>query len=480
MTRHRIAFLFIISLAALTAFCTFVGASQQPNIIFILADDMGYGDVGFNGQKKIQTPHLDRLAADGVNMTSFYSGSPVCGPSRATLMYGQHTGHCPIRRNPAWTKSGKVPQLGVGDLILPKVLKQAGYQTAVFGKWALNDDLKSNIGHPLKQGFDEFYGFNTHGEAHWHWPSFVWDGEKKVWLDRGEKNGNWNNKHDYADDLFHEKAIDYIERKAGEGPFFAYINYTIPHKGFSVPAKSREPYESLGWEPLSKNRDYYRNDPDVHTAFAGMISHFDAYVGDIRATLEAQGIAENTLIIFTSDNGHEMKSDFFDSNGIFKGGKRDLYEGGVRMPTAIAWPSKIQPGSVIDQPFAFWDVLPTLAEVAGAPPAESVDGISFLPSLLGQDSEQTHHEYLYWEFGEKNGPMQSVRFGKWKAIRFWNMDTSDFDAPQLYDLDQDPGEAMDLAANRPEVVSRALKYITGARTEHPEFPLAFVPKASHK
>lgn len=455
--------------------------AELPNIIFVLADDMGYADVGFNGQTKINTPHLDRLAADGARLSSFYSGSPVCGPSRATLMYGQHTGHCPIRRNPAWTASGKVPVLGADDVILPKELKRAGYHTAVFGKWALNDNLKSNVGHPLKQGFDEFYGFNTHGEAHWHWPDFIWDGTQKVWLGRGKGSGaNWSEKYDYADDLFHEKAIDYIERRAAAGPFFLYLNYTIPHKGFSVPEESRKPYEELGWPKTPKDRDYYRNDPDILTAFAGMISHLDNYVGEIRAKLVEQGIDENTLIFFTSDNGHEMKNDFFNSNGEFRGMKRELYEGGIRMPTALAWPGVIKPGTVIEDAFAFWDVLPTLCDIAGITPEAETDGLSFYPALKGEEAVQQHHDYLYWEFGEKDGPMQALRFGKWKAIRLWDIERSQFKPLELYNIEINRGEDDDVSSAYPEVVSQALEYLEDVRTEHPEYPLELIKKHSNK
>ena len=308
---------------------------SKPNIVIILADDLGYGDVGFNGQVKFKTPNIDKMTRDGVRMANFYSGAPVCGPSRAALMYGQHTGHNPIRRNPGWTASGKGPQMGVDDIIIPKELKRAGYTTAVIGKWALNDDLKSNTGHPLKQGFDLFYGFNTHGEAHEHWPDFIWDGETKVILNKGIKGGNWTNKYAYADDLFQKKALDYIEQQDAKTPFFMYLNFTIPHKGYSVPQESRLPYENLGW-PKEIKGSGYNNDPDAYSAYAGMISRMDGYVGEIRAKLEALGIAENTLIIFTSDNGHEFSSNFFNSGGGFKGKKRDLFEGGIHAPTAIS------------------------------------------------------------------------------------------------------------------------------------------------
>ena len=445
----------------------------QPNIIFVLADDMGYGDAGFTGQQKIETPNMDQMAADGAIMANFYAGAPVCGPSRATLMYGQHTGHAPIRGNPRWTLSGNAPELAADAKILPKQLKRAGYATAHFGKWGLNEaeNPAEGVGNPLKQGFDEFAGFNTHGEAHFHWPDYVWDGYEKVDWSKGEPGGNWENKYQYADDYFTEKTLDFIDRKAGKQPFFIYLGYTIPHKGYNVPKSSREYYEGRGWPVKKQKSGHYKNDPELHTAYAGMVTHMDAYLKEIREKLAEKGVADNTLIIFTSDNGHEIGSNFFNSGGGLRGKKRSVTDGGIHMPTVVVWPAVIKPGRVIETPLAFWDVLPTFCEMAGVKPAGETDGISFLPALKGDMANQPEHEVMYWEFNEKAGPMQAVRFGDWKAVRTWDYRGKKFKPVQLYNLKDDKGEANNLASAEPEMAKKALQYMINTRTEHPEFPL---------
>jgi len=451
---------------------------NKPNIIFILADDLGYGDVGFNGQDKILTPHLDQMAKEGMVLSHFYAGAPVCGPSRATLMYGQHTGHCSIRGNPRWTKSGKPPEMKADDIILPKELKRAGYSTALFGKWGLNEDLQSNIGHPLKQGFDEFVGFNTHKEAHYHWPDFIWEGYKKVDLSAGEVKGNWNNKLKFADDIFTEKCLDYIDRKAGKETFFIYLAYTIPHKGYTSPEESRKPYESQGWPVIKIKSGHYEMDPETHTAYAGMISRMDSYLGQIRQKLKDKGVDKKTLIIFTSDNGHELSSDFFNSGGGLRGKKRDLTEGGIHMPTVALWPGTTQAGSTNETALAFWDVLPTLCDIVGITSKVQTDGISFLPALKGQKDQQKEHDVLYWEFNESKGPQQAIRFSHWKAIRLWDASDNKMGSIELYDLKKDIAESTNVAAQHPQIVSKALELFVSSRTEHPEFPL--VPKKNTK
>jgi len=450
-------------------------ASERPNIIFILVDDLGWGDVEFNGQSKIKTPALTQMAEEGAVLTDFYAGAPVCGPSRATLLYGQHTGRAPIRGNPRWTVSGQRPVMSADSQVFPKALKKAGYTTAVFGKWAMNEVITNpetgdGEGHPFRQGFDEFVGFNTHLEAHYHWPDYVWDGHEKVMLGE-EKGENWRKKLCYADDLFTEKTLDFIERKAGE-PFFVYLNYTAPHKGYSAPEEHRKPYEELGWPHRRGRVAHYRDDKDVFTAYAGMISSFDEGIGQIRAKLAEKGIAENTLIIFTNDNGDEISSDFFESEGALRGGKRMLTEGGIRMPTVAVWPKVIQPGSKVSHALAFWDVMPTLCEIVGAEPHAECDGISFLPALKGEGDAQKEHEYLYWEFNEKAGPMQALRFGKYKVIRHWNKPKEAMGKIKLYDLSVDLKEKNDIAEQNPEVVAQAVQYFAAARTHHPEWELS--------
>lgn len=443
----------------------------KPNIIYVITDDMGWGDAGFNGQQKIKTPVMDRLAAEGAVLNAYYAGAPVCGPSRATLMTGRHTGHCKVRGNPKWTQHGKPVGLDESDMTLPKELKRAGYANACYGKWGLNDALVRS-GHPLMQGFDEFYGYNTHGEAHFHWPDYLWHNYEKV--DLGGPS-NWEEKKIYSNDLFTDEAEKFIEAHAGKQPFFLYLAYTIPHLGISVPEDSQVPYRELGWPVKKGNMGHYRNDPDMNVSYAGMISRVDGYMERIVQKLKEQKIDRNTLIIFSSDNGHEFDTGFFDSNGIYSGKKRAVHEGGIRMPAFAWWPGSIKPGGQVDHACAFWDVLPTLCELAGVTPSQATDGISFVPALTG--GAQKSHPYLYWEFNEKTGPMQAIRFGNWKAMRHWDFKGEKLGPIKLYDLAKDPAEEKDLAAANPEVMERAETYLKTARTEHPEFPLALLPAA---
>ncbi len=449
----------------------------RPNIILILADDLGFSEVGFNGQKKIRTPHLDAMAEAGALMTNFYAGAPVCGPSRSTLLYGQHTGHAPIRGNPKWTVDGKSPVMRADSTLLPKELKRAGYTTAVFGKWGMNEVITDAAtgdgeGHPFRQGFDEFVGFNTHIEAHFHWPDYVWDGLKKIDLSGGTRGGNWRNKTTYGDKLFTEKTLDFIDRKHGdEKPFFVFLNYTAPHKGYSAPAKDKADYQELGWTTQKGKSGHYRNDADMNTAYAGMITSMDDGIGQIMTKLKELGISQNTLVMFTSDNGPEISWDFFDSFKDFRGGKRSVTDGGIRMPTVVHWPGVIKPGTEIDTPLAFWDLMPTFCELAETTPSGPTDGLSFVPALKGNLKDQHTHDYLYWEFNEKTGPMQALRFMNYKAIRTWNLKANTMGPIQLYDLSADKQERTNLAAAKPEVVQQAHKFFASARTEHPTWPL---------
>jgi arylsulfatase A len=464
LSRLFIAFALILSVAS----------ADRPNVVFILADDMGYGDVGFNGQDKIKTPHLDLLAKNGMIMNGFYAGSTVCGPSRASLMSGRHTGNCKIRGNPRWTKSGKPIDFTTDDITLGTVMSKAGYACGYFGKWALNENISVGSGHPNKHGFEEFWGFNTHREAHYHWPRYVWHNDKKY--DLGGEN-NWKDKKIYADDLFTDKALKFIDRHAGHRPFFVFMGYTIPHLGISSPKSSRKKYEGKGWPSRSLKGSHYHNDPDTNISYASMISHMDDYVGQLVKTLKKNRILNNTLVFFTSDNGHEYDNGFFDSNGVYTGKKRWLKEGGIRVPTMAFWPDKIKPGIKLELPFAFWDIVPTFAELAGAKPPEG-DGISFVPSLKGQKG-QKEHDYLYWEFNERLGPMQAIRFdGNWKAYREWDTKKNNFGAIQIYNLIKDPSEKNNLASTEAKRSAKANDIFSNARTENDEFPL--LPKKNRK
>lgn len=445
-------------------------AKEKPNIIFILADDLGYGEVGFNGQKKIKTPHLDKMAEEGAVFSQFYSGSPVCGPSRASLLYGQHTGHVSIRGNPRWTFDGKKPELEPGAIILPSEMKRLGYATAHFGKWGMNENLESNQGHPLKHGFDEFVGFNTHKEAHYHWPEYVWDGYEKLPLLDGDFKKNFKERIRYADDVFQERALDFIERKADE-PFFMYLCYTIPHKGYTVPYEDSDAYDDLDWPVKPGKKGHYEMDRNMVTAIAGMITRMDRYIGEVRAKLEEKGIADNTLVFFTSDNGHEWMDDFFDSNGPYSGKKRSLHDGGIRMPTVAVWPDVIKGGRKIETPLAFWDVLPTFCDINSDVTRAETDGLSFYPALKGEMDKQQKHKVMYWEFNEKLGPLQAVRMGKWKGYRSWNKKQNRFNLMALYNLDKDQSESNDLAKDYPEIAERVLAYMHSERADNAQFKL---------
>jgi len=452
-------------------------SAPKPNMIYVLVDDMGWGDVGFNGQKKIRTPHIDQLAQEGAVLENFYAASPVCGPSRASLMTGLHQGHCKIRGNPKWSAIGKPIDLDASDTTFPQELQRAGYATACFGKWGLNENMEANTGNPLKQGFDIFWGFNKHGEAHFHWPDYVWHNGEKVDLG-GESN--WMEKKTYADDLFAEKAIKFIEQ-AGERPFFIYLAFTAPHLGISVPEDSQLPYRDRGWPERSMSQTgHYHNDPEGNVSYAGMVSRIDGYMKRLIECLRKQGLDKNTLIIFSSDNGPEYDKGFFDSNGMFTGKKRNVTEGGIRMPGFAYWPGTIRSGTVVEHPCAFWDIYPTFCELAGVEPSVPVDGISMVPALTGHPEKQQTHEYLYWEFNERKGPMQAVRFGKWKAIRLWNMKRSEMGAVQLYDLETDPSEQNNLAKSHPEKADQALRYMHKARREDPAYPLMLLTNALNK
>ena len=443
--------------------------TKQPNIIYILADDLGYGDLGSYGQQKIKTPHLDQLAADGIKFTNHYSGSTVCGPSRASLLTGLHPGHSPIRENPRWTASGTPVELKAEDVTVAEVLKSAGYQTAAIGKWGMADGKEMNLdAMPNQQGFDYFFGYKTHGAAHhYYWHELYKNNEPYVL----EGNDYLNNKGKYTHDLFTEEALKYVEHVDSDKPFFLYLAYTIPHLAMTVPEDSKQQYLNLGWPKRKMNtKGHYRNDPEGNTTYAGMVSRMDRDVGRLLELLEQKGMSDNTLIVFTSDNGHEYDKGFFDSNGEHRGHKRDLYEGGIRTPHLVKWPGKVKAGSETDHISAFWDFMPTACELAQVKDCPVSDGISFVPTLLGNEKMQRKHDYLYWEFNEWQGPIQAIRKGQWKLVKFKNKPA------ELYDITKDVSEKSNVAADYPEVVEALMVKLQRARSEHPEFPLQKVER----
>ncbi len=446
--------------------------TSKPNFVYILADDLGYGDLSCYGQQRFQTPHIDALAASGLRFLSHYSGSTVCAPSRSALMTGMHTGHTPVRGNKEVKPEGQWP-LPAETFTLPEMLKEQGYVTGAFGKWGLG--YPGSEGDPNHQGFDEFYGYNCQRIAHHYYPWHLWHNQEKVVLDQnaGSEAGN------YAPIDIHRKALDFIQRNR-DTAFFLFIPSPIPHAELFAPEEYLARFRGKllpekKYEGVDAGAENFRNGPygsqeECHAAFAAMVALLDDQVGEINAKLQDLGLAENTLVIFSSDNGPHLEGgadpDYFDSNGRLTGYKRDLYEGGIRVPTIAAWPGMINPGLTTEHPSAFWDVMPTFAEILDVPSAQNIDGVSFLPTLLGKGT-QVSHDYLYWEFHERGG-RQALRKGDWKLV-LYDINKTPPGKPQLYNLAEDLGESHDLAARSPEKVDELLKLITTARTESPVY-----------
>jgi arylsulfatase A-like enzyme len=432
--------------------------SRPPNVIYILADDLGYGDLSCYGQTKFETPHVDALARRGMRFTQHYSGSTVCAPSRCALMTGLHTGHTPVRGNAEYKPEGQVPMPG-DTYTVAKHLQDAGYRTGIFGKWGLG--YPGSVSDPLRMGFERFYGYNCQRMAHCYYPAFVWNDDQRQLL--------WGNVgshyRDYAPDLIHAEALKFI-RENQEHPFFCYYAAIQPHADMVAPEKYMEKYRGKYLPEVSNSGNHYAAQPDGHAAFAAMVNVLDDYVGDVVEELENLGIAENTLVIFTSDNGPHLEGghdpEYFDSNGPLRGAKRDLYEGGMRVPMIASWPGKIQAGSQSDHISAFWDFLPTLAEIIERPLPTPVDGISMLPALLGR-AGQRQHDYLYWEFPAKGGRV-AIRKGNWKGVRY-NASKDPNSPLELYDLSVDRGETNNIADKYPEVAAELNDLLIQARTE---------------
>ncbi|HAQ19022.1 MAG TPA: arylsulfatase [Prolixibacteraceae bacterium] len=466
----------LTSLAALSFFLSGSDAKTggvknlKPNIVYILADDLGYGDLSCYGQKKFKTPNIDRLASQGMLFTQHYSGSTVCAPSRSSLMTGLHTGHTPIRGNKGWKPEGEYP-ISASAFTLAEMLKQAGYTTGAFGKWGLG--FIGTEGDPNQQGFDEFFGFNSQNLAHNYYPEYLWDNDQKLIL----KGNSDNQSGQYAPELIHKRALQFIGKndpsKTGK-PFFLFYPNTIPHAELSVPEENLKEFRGKlmpekifkGVEPKSETfrKGGYGRQNETHAAFAAMVTLLDKQVGEVVAKLKELGLDKNTIIIFSSDNGPHLEGgadpDYFDSNGPLKGYKRDLYEGGIRVPMIACWPGIIRAGSTTDHVSAFWDVMPTVAEITGIPAPENLDGISFLPTLTGQ-AGQKQHESMYWEFHELKG-RQALRMGNWKLVRY-NVLTPDNTTTELYDLKTDLGEEKNIAGNHPELVKKMIEILNHSR-----------------
>ena len=438
-----------------------------PNVLLIQADDLGYGDLSAYGQARFNTPSLDRLAREGIRFTQYYAGSTVCAPSRTALMTGLHTGHAWIRGN-GGMPGGDVP-LRLEDVTIAEVLRDAGYRTAVIGKWGLGQP--GTTGQPDRQGFEYALGFLDHRHAHRQFTDHLWRNGERVATDVDR---------DYVNDLFTKEAAAFIER-SDPRPFFVYLNYTVPHAELRVPDDALAPFHHRFPEQPFVNRAAdekptgarpdapslgYRSQPEPHAAFAAMIVRMDRDIGRLADLLRARGIDRRTLVLFISDNGPHQEGGgdpvFFKSTGGLRGIKRDLYEGGIRVPMIARWVGVIPAGRVSSHPWAHWDVLPTLAEIAGAHAPGGLDGMSMARALRGEP--QPAHSFLYWEFHER-GFQQAVRMGRWKAVR-----VKAGDPIELYDLEADPHEQRNVAAENPKVVSDIEAYLRTARTESERWP----------
>ncbi len=449
-------------------------SASKPNIIYILADDLGYGDLSCYGQQRFSTPNLDAMAAEGLRFTSHYAGCTVSAPSRCSLMTGLHTGHTPIRGNQGERIDGQTydTPLPASYKTIAECLKEQNYVTGCVGKWGMGGP--ETEGHPNNQGFDYFYGHLGQGHAHFYYPKFMFENEQMITL-----NENPAEKKNYSQDLFMEKAEKFITENKDK-PFFLYFSVTIPHAELIVPDNELEVFkgkydEPKPWPAGQHYASEFGGQPYPRAAFATMVSRLDGDVGRIRTLLKELGIDQNTLIIFTSDNGPHLEGgadpNFFNSGGGYRGFKRDLYEGGVREPMIACWPSVIKAGRTTDHPSAFWDVLPTFCELTGAAIPEGLDGISFLPELKGEKQEKVH-DYFYWEFHES--PSQAVRKGNWKAIR--KHVNSDNPTVELYDLSTDKGETNDIAAAHPEVVAELTALMNSSHTNDTQWKFPEVIK----
>ncbi len=447
---------------------------RRPNVIYILADDLGYADLGCYGQQRFPTPHIDQLAKDGMRFTQHYAGAPVCAPSRSALLTALHTGHTYIRGNKEVLPEGQYP-LESAALTLAENLKSAGYVTGAFGKWGLG--YPGSEGDPTRQGFDEFYGYNCQRLAHNYYPYHLWHNRLKVELpgNAGRETAT------YAPELIHQQALSFMEQHK-DTTFFLYYPSPIPHAELAAPEGLMELYRGqfepgTPYEGIDEGENYknggYGSQAHPRAAFAAMVHLLDKQVGEIRKKLSELGLEENTLILFSSDNGPHREGgadpDYFDSNGLLRGYKRDLYEGGIRVPLIGCWPGTIAAQTVSDHISAFWDVPPTLHELAGLAPDKALDGISFLPELLGQP--QPEHDYLYWEFHEQGGK-QAVRMGPWKGVRL-NVHKNARAPLELYHLEKDPGETENIAQSHPDVTARISELMDQAHRPSEAFAFEF-------
>ena len=455
-----------------------VGQQTRPNVVFILADDLGWGDLSCYGQQKFSTPNIDRIASEGMLFTQCYSGTTVSAPSRSCLLTGTHSGHTPVRGNKEVQPEGQFP-LPAGTHTFFHDLKAAGYTTGAFGKWGLG--MVGTTGDPLKMGVDEFYGYNCQRLAHSYYPDHLWDNEQRVELTDNCDAVPYG-QGTYAPDLIQRKALDFLETCVkDEKPFFMWYPTTIPHAELIVPEDdiiqgfrgrfAENPYRGTDQgDPMFRIGGYCSQDYPRAT-FAAMVSRLDMYVGQIVDKLKELGVYDNTIIVFSSDNGPHKEGgadpDFFDSNGPWRGYKRDLYEGGIRVPLMVSWKGHVQARKKTDFICSFWDIMPTLRELNGQKIPQTMDGVSLLPLLEGRNG-QKEHDYLYFEFQELNG-RQAVRKGEWKLVHL-NIRT-DNPVFELYNLDGDPSETRNLAAVNTSKVEELKAIMLESHVKNPDFQI---------
>ena len=449
------------------------GAKRRPNVVFFVADDLGYADVGCYGQKKIKTPNIDRLAAEGMRFTQAYSGNPVCAPSRCTLMTGYHTGHAQVRGNKqiggteGWklgsTIGGQWP-IVEDTFTVAKLFKRAGYATGAYGKWGLG--RVGTTGDPQKQGFDHFFGYICQRQAHTFYPNHLWRDGEVFWIEENKDGAE----RVYSADVITDEALKFV-RANKDKPFFLYVPTTVPHVALQVPEDSLAEYKGQWPDPPYDGSKGYIPHEHPRACYAGMITRMDREVGRIMSLLKELGLDDNTLVIFSSDNGPTyaggVDADFFESAGPLNGLKGSVYEGGVRVPFIARWPGRIKPGSESDHITAFWDFLPTCAQLLRESVPAGLDGISILPTLLGRPGRQKKHDHLYWELRGQQG----VRMGDWKAVRL-----KPNQKIQLFNLKTDLGEQNDVADQHPDIMARIEDILTNGRTKSEVFPLV-LPRA---
>ncbi len=456
---NRISVTRILCLWLLTLGIALHAADKKPNIIFILSDDIAMGDVGAYGQKKIKTPHLDQMAKEGTRYMQAYCGTTVCAPSRASLMTGLHTGHSPVRANFEAEPEGQFP-LPANTLTVAKVLKEAGYATACMGKWGMG--MFDTTGSPFRNGFDHFFGYNCQRHAHSYFPTYLYRNDQRFTLDGNSGKGVGKI---YAQDLIAQDTLDWV-RAHKDGPFFMFYAITLPHGKFEIDKQGD--YAKEDWTEQQKN-------------YAAMVTRLDSDVGRLLSLLKELKIDDNTIVFFSGDNGSSFNPNseigkVFDQTmgGQLRGFKRSMYEGGLRQAALVRWPGKVPAGRVTEEPWAFWDFLPTAAELAGAklPKGAKTDGLSLVSFLKGGPAPK--REYFYWELHESKS-IQAVRFGDWKAVK-----NGPSAAIELYDLKNDIAESKDLAAQKPELVAKAAALMKEARVEDPNWPLAEKRDPKHR